>query len=251
VKYLVFIFFCCSIDFVFSQTISAIQTDRPDQTECPFIVPVKYFQIENGFAISNSQSGLITYNYPSSLLKYGVNEKFELRLVTEYNSFINGSDVISGIMPIKIGFKVNLCKERGIIPHTSFIGHLATSKIGYKAFHANYLAPLFRFTMQHTLSKSLTLGYNIGYEWSGESPNPELIYTITTGYNFTDKFGGYIELYNESEYEIFSGTKFDGGFTYLISNDFMMDVSGGFEMSNYKTSNFLSLGFSYRLKAFK
>ena len=26
-----------------------IQTDRPDQTECPFITPMGYIQIENGF----------------------------------------------------------------------------------------------------------------------------------------------------------------------------------------------------------
>ena len=32
---------------LFGQT--SIQLDRPDQTECPFIVPAKYIQLENGF----------------------------------------------------------------------------------------------------------------------------------------------------------------------------------------------------------
>ena len=32
-----------------AQELPSIQTDRPDQTECPFITPKNYFQLENGF----------------------------------------------------------------------------------------------------------------------------------------------------------------------------------------------------------
>ena len=38
---------------LFAQTLPSIQLDRPDQTECPFITPKKYIQIENGFTIEN------------------------------------------------------------------------------------------------------------------------------------------------------------------------------------------------------
>ena len=43
----------CSLSFYninFAQDLPSIQTDRPDQTECPFITPRHYFQLENGFS---------------------------------------------------------------------------------------------------------------------------------------------------------------------------------------------------------
>src|SRR4051794_32082528 len=50
-----------------------IHTDRPDQTECPFIVPKNYFQIENGLSFESTNDISNTYLYPSTLVKYGVN----------------------------------------------------------------------------------------------------------------------------------------------------------------------------------
>ncbi len=249
-KYLMFTF-CFYCNYFIAQTLSPIQTDRPDQTECPFIVPQKYIQIENGFLVENVSEREQAFSYPSMLLKYGVNDKFELRLISELISVKLGTDVYTGISPITIGFKTILCKENGIIPLTSFIGHITTSKTGYKAFNTSYLAPAFRFTMQHSLSNRFSFGYNLGYEWDGESSNPNFIYTLTTGVSITNKIGGYVEFFGNSQNKIFSENKFDGGFTYLISDDFMIDASGGFDIVNYNHTNFFSLGFSYRFKAIK
>jgi len=55
--------------------------------------------------------------------------------------------------------------------------------------------------MQHTLSKRFTLGYNLGYEWDGESSNPNFIYTLTTGITITEKLGGYVEVFGNSQIE--------------------------------------------------
>jgi len=80
---------------------------------------VKYIQIENGFLVENVNEREQAFSYPSVLWKYGVNDKFELRLISELNSVRQGSEVYEGMAPITIGFKTNLCKERGIIPLTS------------------------------------------------------------------------------------------------------------------------------------
>ena len=246
------IIICCFfIKCIVAQTSSSIQTDRPDQTECPYIVPVKFIQIENGLLFENVNNKMKAYSLPSVLWKYGVNEKFELRLITELNSIQHEADVYIGISPITLGFKTNLSKEKGILPLTSFIGHIATSKIGYKIFNTSYLAPAFRFTMQHSLSNRFSLGYNLGYEWDGESSNPNFIYTLTTGVSITNKIGGYVEFFGNSQNKIFSENKFDGGLTYLISDDFMIDASGGFDIINYNHTNFFSLGCSYRFKTYK
>ena len=37
---------------LFGQKLPSIQLDRPDQTECPFITPKKYIQIEKGLHLN-------------------------------------------------------------------------------------------------------------------------------------------------------------------------------------------------------
>src|SRR5690349_799760 len=76
-----------SVAFSKASHLAPIATDRPDQTESPYLVPVGYFQIETGFmAEAGHHEGQPQKNvtYHSSLLKYGLSTNFELRLITEY-----------------------------------------------------------------------------------------------------------------------------------------------------------------------
>ena len=242
------IYFGSTTDSLFGQSLSAIQLDRPDQTECPFITPHKYIQVENGFTFETIDQNQKTYNYPSTLWKYGVNEKFELRLITELTLEKTKENSSNGFSPLTIGFKTSLFEEKGFIPKTSFIGHVTTSKIGSNEFQTKYIAPSFRFTMQHTLSEKISFAYNLGSEWNGENAEHSYIYTLTTGFSFTDEIGFYTELYGFIPTENMADHRFDCGLTYLINNDFMADISGGFGLTENAPQNYISLGLSYRFK---
>jgi hypothetical protein len=231
-------------DNVFGQDLIPIQLDRPDQTECPFITPRKYIQVENGFNIEQSENGVKNFSFPTSLWKYGINDKLEIRLITELTT----ENKLTGLKPITIGFKTSLLEEKGIIPKTSFIGHIKTSKLGTKAFQTSYIAPSFRFTMQHTLSKKVSLAYNLGAEWDGETPNQTYLYTLTTGYSLTEKIGCYAEIYGYFQKESKADHRIDGGLTYLVSNNFMVDLSGGIGITENAPKYYLSFGISYRFK---
>jgi hypothetical protein len=234
---------------LYGQTIPSIQLDRPDQTECPYITPPKYIQNENGFTIENFENNHRFFNYPSMLWKYGVNEKLEVRLITELVSFKSSVNSNSGFLPITVGFKTSLFEEKGLIPKTSFIGHIATSRMGSKEFHTELIAPAFRFTMLHTLSSKMTLSYNIGAEWNGDNSQHVYIYTVTTGFSLTEKIGCYSELYGFiSSYKV-ADHRFDAGFTYLVNNDMIIDFSGGFGLNDNMHKNYVSLGLSYRFNA--
>ena len=241
-------YFGATTENLFGQSLPPIQLDRPDQTECPFITPKKYIQIENGFTFETFDQSQKSYNYPSTLWKYGVNEKFELRLITELVSEKTNTNTNSGILPITIGFKTSLFEENGFIPKTSFIGHITTSNIGSKEFQTKYIAPSFRFTMQHTLTNKISLAYNLGAEWNGENAEHSYIYTITTGFSLVDKIGCYGELYGFIPSDKQADHRFDCGFTYLVNNDFMVDISGGFGLTENSPKNYISLGLSYRFK---
>jgi hypothetical protein len=225
-----------------------IQLDRPDQTECPFIVPINYIQLENGFTYENIDTENRGFYYPSTLWKYGISKRFEFRLITEFVSEKQGNQTTTGLNPITVGFKVNICQEKGLLPITSFIGHLTSINIGSTAFHTKYIAPSFRFTMQHTLSDKISLAYNLGAKWDGETREHTFLYTLTTGIALTNKLGGYIEVYGFAPNYEQAEHRFDGGFTYLINNDFMLDLSGGLRLTENAPKNYISLGVSYRFK---
>lgn len=246
---LILVFILSHLMALESQNLAPIATDRPDQTECPFIVPKGFFQAENGLVYEKSNPISSLMAHPSVLWKYGVSDRFELRLITEIISEkAENHPTRVGLTPITIGFKTNIAKEKGVLPLVSFIGHLAIPNWASKAFQTQYFAPSFRFTMQHTLSEKFTLAYNLGAEWDGETPTTTFIYTLTSGCSITSKLGVYLELYGFTPQQQAPDHRFDGGFTFLINQNVMVDVSGGFGLSENAPSNYLSLGFSYRFK---
>ena len=105
--------------------------------------------------------------------------------------------------------------------------------------------------MQHTLSDNFSLAYNLGAEWDGISPAPTYIYTLTTGISLSESLGGYLELYGFADQFSTPDHRMDGGFTYLINNNLIADLSGGIGLSENAPNNYFAIGISYRFKVLK
>ena len=223
-----------------------IEADRPDQTETPAIVPKKMFQFESGFLYEKTSSDAELLLTPTILSKYGVSDNFELRLITQFQSEHASGVDISGLAPVLVGFKVRLWDEKGPLPLTSFIGHLQLPNVASADLKASSLAPSFRFVMQHTLTEKLSLSYNLGAEWDGEMPSATLLYTVATGIELTDKLGMFAEFFGFAPETDAASHNFDTGFTYLLSNNAMIDVSGGIGLTENAPDTFASIGFSFR-----
>lgn len=101
--------------------------------------------------------------------------------------------------------------------------------------------------MQHTLSNKVSISYNLGSEWNGFTPEPTFIYTLATGYSISEKIGTYIEVFGFAPQNQKSNHNFDGGFTYFLSNDMMVDVSGGIGLTKNAPKHYYAIGFSFRI----
>jgi len=231
-----------------AQDLPSIQTDRPDQTECPFITPRHYFQFENGFSYEQNDKDLSAFVTPTVLTRFGINKFFELRLITEYTVINEISKSSSGLNPILIGFKTRLLEEKGLIPTTALIAHIGFPKVASPDYRANYYYPEFRFTMQHTISEKQSLSYNLGAEWNGENTKPTFIYTLTTGYSLTEKIGAYAEFYGFIPQTGKTDHRLDLGLTYLFNPNHQLDVSGGLGLSAISPEYYFALGYSFRFK---
>jgi Putative MetA-pathway of phenol degradation len=220
-----------------------IQTDRPDQTETPYLVPKNYLQVENGFSIENNKSEGQVITIPSSLWRFGLYDKIELRLITEFNKT---SQFDYGMNPITIGVKWQLTEEKKWLPKTSLITHLSLNSLASTHYKLPNYGASFRFVMQHTLNDKATLSYNLGAQWDEISMKSTYLYTLTTGYTLSKKWGSYIELYGYVSKNETASHNFDGGLTYLISNDFMLDLSYGVGIMATDLEKYYAFGVSYR-----
>lgn len=236
---------------LWAQQEGRMETDRPDQTESPFLTKKNYLQVEIGLGLAKEQ-GYSTIAAPTILWKYGLSKKFELRLVSEINVVKNpppvpdGHDVNTGLVPLQIGGKLSLFEENGLLPKTSFIFHAAIPKVASRKFQAAKWAPEFVFAMQNTLSKTLGLGYNFGMEWDGETDKPFFIYTLSPGANVGDRWYTFIELFGGVQANQVAKNSIDGGLGYYINDNMKLDASAGWGITKPAVDYFVNVGFSFR-----
>lgn len=231
-------------------------TDRPDQTESSSVVPIKSLQIETGFLVENHQTNIFTsqsLTYNTSLLRYGLFNNFELRLGLDYSDIktkINNTNISTnakGLSPLYTGFKIKIHEEDGLIPELAFLGGLVLPFTANQSFRPDYSAANIRFAFSHTLSDRISLGYNLGAEWDGESAIPGYFYSLALGFGLTENLGMFAEGYGLIQETGDAEHLADAGFTYLITSNFQIDLSGGLGLNDNAIDNFISFGLTYRL----
>lgn len=240
---------------IFAQ-LGKIDTDRPDQTESAVTLPKKWIQFEFGFGKQAINTTENEFQHPILLSKYGLTNKIELRLITTTLTITDFSDSLNkqkytGLSPVEVGAKIALWEEKKWLPKTSLLFHVVIPKLATKNFQANKLAPNFRLSMQHTVTKVIGIGYNLGAEWDGFNNEAIWIYTFSTGFNIGEKWYSYIEAFgsvckkNEPEHNL------DGGIAYYINSNFKVDLSSGFGISKAAPDWYVAIGASFRFKTSK
>lgn len=114
-KAILFTFLFCAI-FISQNTFSQvgdISTDRPDQSESPYLMDKGYFQVEAGVTSENDEPvkdfKTNTLSAPSILLRYGIAKNVELRggieIINSKTTIGSTSTSENGMGPILAGTK--------------------------------------------------------------------------------------------------------------------------------------------------
>jgi hypothetical protein len=232
---------------VFSQEII---TDRPDQTEASSTVPKNSFQIEMGILTQTSDDNSTTnFAGPSTLIRYGISEKVELRLFNQFESNkieLEGGNVKgSGLSDIEIGTKIQLFKKEGVNTEIAFLSHaiIPTAK---DELSNNSLGTINKLSISHVISDQIGIGYNVGYDYINKTS--AFTYSVAIGFALAEKFGVYIEPYGALAEGNQFESNFDAGFTYLAKNNLQFDISYGTGLNN--DMQYISAGFSWNIPQF-
>ena len=221
---------------------SLLQTDRPDHTEGVFSVGKKIFQIETGILATQNRSSNFSYLVPTTLLKYGLSDNFELQtvvdLVQENGSF--------GLSPVSLGFKANLAKEKGARPEIAVIGRVQVKNLSSREFTSPKSLPMFRIAFQNTLSEVVVLGYNVGMHWN-EYERPSYILSASSNFHLNQKLTLYTELFNHTRENSLLNPIADLGAMYAIQNRYIVDASiGKYLNPNQEENLYVTIGFTTR-----
>lgn len=253
--YTLFILLVTGVGSGYAQ-LSKIDTDRPDQTESAFTVPKNWLQFELGLNFQRNEPSDNEFLVPTLLTKYGISKRVELRLISSlrrYRSYdTNGKAVYQkGIEPLELGTKIALAEEKGWLPKTTLLFHVVLPTLASKDLRADKLAPNFRFSMQNTITKKMALGYNLGAEWDGFNNEPGWVYTISPGFDLSEKWYAYIEAFGVVSKLESPQHNIDGGAAYYINPNFKVDISSGFGISKAAPAWYLAVGASLRMSTGK
>lgn len=241
------------VDYTYAQE-NTIEADRPDQAESPNVIPRKSFQFEAGIVYErNKENGDVvnSLSYPSLLLRYGLLNNFELRMeienvkVTTESNGIKTS--INGISPVTLGFKTNVMKEKGIYPSLGLIVNFSLPNLASKNLKNNFVGSSFNLAFENHFTNDITLDYNLGTLWDGNTPEPTFFYTISFGYDISQRISGFIESYGFLPEKSRAEHRIDFGLSLFAKNNLVFDASAGFGITDNAPNFFVNGGFSYRI----
>lgn len=235
-------------------TTLGIITDRPTASASPTTVPFKTFQIETGgLYTSQKNRGIKTelLNFNNTLLRYGLLNRFELRLswaVSENRETQgeNYSVIGSGFEPLGVGAKVEITEEKGLLPDIGLLIDMSLPFLASEDYQPETTGVSFRFAFAHTINEKSGISYNLGAEWSDDSPEVAYIYTLSYGYGITDKLSAYVELYGNFPRKDKAIHNWDAGLIYLLNSNLQLDTTIGTGLSGNQDL-LLSAGFSYSI----
>ena len=213
----------------YSAISQSIATDSPSAlTENSTSLYKNGIQLESGFLIQLNSGETQPISAPNLLLRYGLTEKTELRLMNDV--LVDEENVELGVWTI--GAKIQLYKSDkvnlSVLPSIQIpsvyddIGSLSEQPINTKII-GNYV-----------VSKANSVGYTVGYTFN----NNEIGYSLFLGHNFSDKISTFIELYGFNDQ-----LNIDAGLAYLIQDKLQFDAYFGTGLNNKMV--FASVGLSY------
>lgn len=235
------------------QAQEAIETDRPDASETPFILPKNFLQFEFGVRKESLADKVSLHTLPVLQVRYGLSKKTELLLIAEYNNIKYGSKLSdsSGVLKISPAARFNIIEGRGLIPHTTLLVESGFNKYSSKKnSESSLFSPEIRLTMNNTVTEGISLKYNLGAEWEDVKESPEWVYTLTPEFEFSEKWNGYVEFFGglkEGEVE----NNFDAGIQYKVTNNFAVDIFAGKALGKSNAGFFAGIGAAIRFKTKK
>ena len=231
-------------------------TDRPDFTEASSTVGRAVAQLEIGYTFFSDNDGANdteAHTYPEPLLRIGVlRDWLELRLGwTNISETVN--DVRnSGSGDLYLGVKLGLTPQAGILPEMALIPQMFVP-VGADAFTAGEVLGglnwIYSWELTDCVVTAGSTQLNRAIDDVTAQAYTEWAQSWTFGFTLLDRLGAYTEWFGffpHSAESVRNENYFNGGFTYLISDNIQWDIRAGLGLNDAADDFFAGTGLSMR-----
>lgn len=233
-------------------------TDRPDFTEAGSTVGRGVVQLEFGYTYTFDNDGAnqtISHSYPEMLIRYGIlAEWLEFRIAQSVESqSINGVDD-SGATDLYLGFKIGITPQEGILPEMALIPQMTVPSGSRAVGSSEVLGGLnwiYAWEVNDFISTGGSTQFNRALDDGTNDAYTEWAQSWTVAYSLNDCWGGYTEWYAffpHSSDTMSAEHYFNGGLTYLFSNNIQWDIRAGVGLNDAADDYFIGTGLSIRLQ---
>ena len=228
-----------------AEEVAPISTERPSFSATPWSLEKGVWQIETGilYVRDDDEQAYEDYSLPNALLRVGVGNRFELRLESVNYLWQEKEGVEhNGWSDLRLGFKWQ-ATGKGDAFALGLHGGLGLP-VGDEAFSGDEYRP----------SAAAFWSYSGGLDWFGTAniSYADELFALenAVGISFslpgnTSSFVEYLGVFTEH-----SGPKHDLnlGASWLLSNDFQLDVHGTAGLNSRANDLALGVGLSYRFR---
>jgi hypothetical protein len=239
------------------KTDEPLSTDRPDFTESSTTVGRGVFQLEAGYTfVSDDEDGVSTraHSFPEPLLRVGIlADWLEARVAWNWVDERVADDSASGSEDLYLGFKLAMTPQQGFLPEMALIPQM-TVPTGSDDFTADKVLPgvnwIYAWEITDSLSTAGSTQFNQAIDPTTGDTYTEWAQSWTIAASLTDNFGTYAEYFVLAPMNadsVVPENYFNGGFTYLFSDNIQWDIRGGVGLNNSAADYFLGTGLSVRV----
>ena len=233
-----------------------LATDRPDFTEASSTVGRGVLQLEFGYTYIFDDDGAgdtKSHSYPELLMRWGIfRDWLELRVAGNYAEEEFAGITDSGSEDLYLGVKLGLTSQQGILPEMALIPQM-TVPTGNDAFTNDEVLPglnwIYGWEISDCWGTAGSTQFNRSIDEASDRAYTEWAQSWAVAYSLTDRWGAYAEwfgLFPNSAETARVQHYFNGGFTYLLSNDVQWDIRGGTGLNAAADDYFVGTGFSLR-----
>ncbi len=231
-------------------------TDRPDFTEASLTVGRGVTQLETGYTYAFDDNGVdrtVAHSYPESLLRVGVlADWFELRMAWNYTQESVAGVSNLGSEDLYLGVKFGLTPQEGLRPEMALVPQM-TAPTGGSDFTADEVLPgmnwLYSWDVNDFISTAGSTQCNRTLDEITGDAYSEWAQSWTVGYGLLDRVGAYTEWFAFFPHSADTATNkhyFNGGFTFLVSNNVQWDIRAGLGLNDAADDYFVGTGLSLR-----
>lgn len=215
--------------------------DRPGASTGPATVSRGVFQLEQGLQYDGGDEGE-SFTFSNTLFRYGVLKGFELRLggdlyLQDKECYFTG---------LNLGTKIALFEGQGAIPAISVLAQCPIPGTMSDEIKVDKFAPSLYLLFENPLSDRLSLGYNVGAEWSDIQKRPTAFVALCLGISLTDRLGCFVENYN---YFHADGNAYfaDWGINYMLCDRLQLDIAANIDLKAPSRSWAVNMGVAWQI----